>query len=711
MSARARPRSPQRNAAVIALLTLFAIAVAVASLATYADRVLFDSSRFADRAQTALREPAVQRGAGALITRTALRAQPDLIAVEPLLRSVAEGVAGSPAFGVLVRGAVFQVHASVFSRENDTFALTVANARVLVVDALKAQGIDVGPDVRGIRTRLVTVSDGPAGRAATDVLQAADRVKLLRWIALAVAAAALLGALVLSADRRLLVRRAALALAATGAVLLAAIVVARAAVVGQVADPAARDAVREVWDVYLGDLRTWSVLLLAAGLIVAAAADAVLRPIGVGERVRRIAGGIASVPSRPAVRAVRALAFVAAGVLVLTAPATALQLVELAGGALLVALGVEELLWMTAPAPAPAPASGADRPPRVPLRQVVIPGGVAILALAGLASLAVATDHTGDRPPVLTTGCDGARELCGRRLDRVVFPATHNSMSSPQDDFLLANQEAGIDQQLRDGIRGLLIDTHLGVATPRGVYTVLQHGDKSRAKIEGAIGPAATRRAEALRRQIGYTGGGTPEVYLCHGFCELGAIRADTALAGIRDFLIAHPSEVLVLSIEDDVTPQQTADVFRRSGLLELVWKGPVRPLPTLQQMVDRDQRVLVMGEDHTAGVPWYHAQFDLVQDTPYDLRTVSELLSGADCVRNRGQAGNPMLLLNLWVAAEPPRLSDARRVNGERELVRHARACSAALGAPPTLVAVDFYREGDVVGAARALNGLPPQR
>ena len=50
---------------------------------------------------------------------------------------------------------------------------------------------------------------------------------------------------------------------------------------------------------------------------------------------------------------------------------------------------------------------------------------------------------------------------------------------------------------------------HLGARTPRGVYTVLKEGGKSRAKIEEAIGPAATQTALRLRRQIGYTAAAT----------------------------------------------------------------------------------------------------------------------------------------------------------------------------------------------------------
>ena len=57
-----------------------------------------------------------------------------------------------------------------------------------------------------------------------------------------------------------------------------------------------------------------------------------------------------------------------------------------------------------------------------------------------------------------------------------------------------------------------------------------------------------------------------------------------------------------------------------------------MRPVPTLGEMVDRDERVLVFGEEETAGVPWYHDQFTYVRDTPYDLPSAEAVLSPRGC-------------------------------------------------------------------------------
>ena len=64
--------------------------------------------------------------------------------------------------------------------------------------------------------------------------------------------------------------------------------------------------------------------------------------------------------------------------------------------------------------------------------------------------------------------CNGRAELCDRPLDRVALAATHNSMSVPLPGWYSAMQERPIADQLADGIRGLLIDTHYADKLARG---------------------------------------------------------------------------------------------------------------------------------------------------------------------------------------------------------------------------------------------------
>ena len=129
--------------------------------------------------------------------------------------------------------------------------------------------------------------------------------------------------------------------------------------------------------------------------------------------------------------------------------------------------------------------------------------------------------------------CNGSAALCARTLDAVAFVGTHNSMSADgEPGWLFPAQNAGIAQQLDDGVRALLIDTHYGFQTARGVATDLDRDSKSREKVTSELGEEFIDTALRLRTRIGYTGGGTREIFLCHAFCEVGATKALDALRG-----------------------------------------------------------------------------------------------------------------------------------------------------------------------------------
>lgn len=683
-----------------ALLALFALSLAVAQASFYAERNLFDADRFADHVESALGQPDVRREAGAALSREIIRAEPDLIALEPIVRSASEAVVGSGGFRAVVRAAAYKLHNAVFGgAEDNSVALTVSDAGVLVIQALQARDPEAAAKIpEGVEAKLTAVSEGDFGEAVTDLVQIAENVEAIGWIALVLAVASFTALVFPKAGRRDAARALGYTLAAVGVLMAVGLEVGKSIVSAGAPTDQAEGAVREIWDEFLGGLLVFNVALAASGLVVVSVADARGRALTPLERARALAAAVAATPARPWLRALRAAGLAAAGLFLVLSPDAALRLVAFAAGLLLIAVAADEVMAMAGPPP-----ERGKAPRREGRRRLV---AVAVLGALALAlPLAAIAAKDGPVSELVTDECNGSVSLCDRRVDAVAIPATHNSMSSPDGGFLFPDQQSGIAAQLEGGIRGLLIDTHMGVRTRQGVYTVLERGGKSREKIETAVGPAATKTAERLRERIGFRGGADARVYLCHGFCELGATAATDELRDIRDFLTANPGEVLVISIEDQVTPEATEQVFRDSGLLDLVWTGPISPMPTLGEMVERNRRVLVFGEEDVDGVPWFHQQFDFVKETPFDVPTAAELLSPAACRLNRGKLENPVVLLNHWVAQTPPRASTARRVNGAKQLVARANTCEKIIRGLPGLIAVDLWKEGDVVGAARALN------
>jgi len=226
------------------------------------------------------------------------------------------------------------------------------------------------------------------------------------------------------------------------------------------------------------------------------------------------------------------------------------------------------------------------------------------------------------------------------------------------------------------------------------------------AKYQEILGKEAVDAAMRIRDRMVGKETGPRDVYLGHGFCELGATRFVDSLEKIKEFLIMNPGEVIVIVIQDEgVTPQDVAACFERSGLDRLVYRGAVTaPWPTLREMVESDQRVVVMAENHSEGVPWYHPAFEVCQETPYGFKKPEDFSNKP----NRGGTSGPLLLMNHWIETTPtPLPSNAAIVNAYDFLLKRARSCRKDRGMIPNLVAVDFYKTGDLVRVVDALNGV----
>jgi hypothetical protein len=682
------------------LAILAALATAAGLVLLYAQRSVFDENGFAARADAALQAPAVRDAAARRLAGAAVRAKPDLVAVQPLLESAAGAVAGTPAFRSLAVAAARDVHRAALDRDASSVALVLADAGILVAEAAG----HISPDVarrlpEDFEAKLASVRGGFDG-AALHAAERADAVRRLWPLALLAAALLATAAVALSRPRRTGVIRVGAALAVVAALLALATVVAPRLAATR-APPADRDAVRAIAAVWLAPLRDWSLAVTLAGAVVALAAASLIRPVAPAPLLRRAWRGVATTPAKPALRALRGAAAVALGAVIIRWPSTAAAVAAVAAGLVLVLTGAAELIALAA---GPARARAAPRAPRRTVLRIAGVGVVLVLAAAGTAAIA-----SGDGPDAVPpTACNGSRALCSRPLNEVAFAGTHNSMAAAgEPGWLFPAQDAGIPAQLRDGIRALLIDTHYGVQTQRGVASELSPGSKSRAKIADEVGDTFVKTAERLRSRLGYRGGGKSEVFLCHAFCEVGATPAVAALTEVHRFLVAHPGEVLILSIEDDTSARSTADAIRASGLEREVYRGKAGPpWPTLGEMVERGQRVLVLAENDPGDIPWMHRQDAVAQETPYRFETVPELRAPDSCRANRGGTRGSLLLVNHWIDTSPaPRPTLAERVNATDFLGRRLARCERERRMLPNVVAVDFYREGDVIGDVAKLN------
>ena len=400
-------------------------------------------------------------------------------------------------------------------------------------------------------------------------------------------------------------------------------------------------------------------------------------------------------------RFARSAALIVLGAALILSPALVGRVVVIAGGVLLALVGASQL----APQGQAAPRPGSATP--LPLAGAI----AAVLALTAVAVAIVlpAPQAAGPVASVLSAvQCNGSRALCGRRLNEVVFPSTHNSFAAADEpDWFFANQRHGIERQLRDGIRGFLIDIHYGVRDPvRGrVRTDLAGEDSSRNKVARQLSPRALRTADRLAGRVGRElPSGKREAYLCHTLCELGAEPLDAQLKLFRTFLNTNRRDVVILFVEPYVPVEELERALRRTDLLEeAAALARDEPLPTLAQLGRAGTRLIILTEKDGGDRPWYLPGFSFAQDTPLGIRNAA----GLRCERFRGSADSPLLMLNHWIDRFPPPPSGNQRI-GNAVLERQVDRCERERGQVANLVAVDFYERTGVLALAKRLNARP---
>jgi hypothetical protein len=336
------------------------------------------------------------------------------------------------------------------------------------------------------------------------------------------------------------------------------------------------------------------------------------------------------------------------------------------------------------------------------------PAAVGALAVVVVATgVALGTRGAPSHGPENVTRCNGHEQLCRRPVNEVAFAATHNSMAAAEEPgWFRAEHTGGIAAQLRFGIRGFLIDTWYGAPSERGVATDFERSGMDRQALVREYGAEAVAAVERLHGRLGFRPlRAEPAVYLCHIACEVGATPLEDALREFRAFLARNPGEVLVLVIQDQVSPEDTRRAFLRTGLREYVLTPDGGgEWPTLGEMIDRGERVVVMSEDLTdPAIPWLLPAFEVMEETPYSFPSPGAL----SCRPNRGGVGRPFFQLNHWIERPIPTPKDAALLNARDFLLERASRCARERGQIPNIVAVNFYESGDLRAVVDALNGI----
>lgn len=707
MAERSNSRVRARISDVLLWVGAFVIALAVVAL--YVNANIFNSARFADHAVTVLEQEKIRDLIAADITDLVVNeVAEDAIAVKPLINTVSSSVIESTAFQRLFRSSVLRAHSSVVNGNADEAVLTIANVGILVSGGLRELLPEVGKQIPDdFEESLVEIAQLKSTDSLAKIAQLSHD---LAWI-LSVLAVLLVGAaFVISRNRLRTIARLGLSMVVGGALIIATSVVARYVTIDAVSGSIDRGTGGIIWDAFMGGLQGAALLMIGLGLVVAVVADGALSGVTVQDRARNLIGA-ARPPESTWRRVAWSFAAVFVGLWMLFDPLNFAAFAIGVAGLFVIAIGIQELALLATPATELASGETAEQRRSARRRSIRVAAGLTFGALAiiavvgalnagrGLQAIGVLSD---DR------ACNGDRALCERALNEVAVAATHNSMSvATNSNWLFPGQEESIGTQLSDGIHGLLIDVYSGFPGRR-VYTNTDlSSPKARADMEAEFGVQFVAAADRIRKTISRPQGVKPELFLCHGFCELGATPLSDAMGDVRIYLEQNPREVVTITFEDYVPWQELAAALEKAGLSEYAYRGPWGPTwPTLGDMIESGGRLVLMTENARPSIPWMHNAFESMQETPYKFDNVAQLRAKSSCDEKRGSPSNTLFQINNWVDTAPaPRPGNAKRVNSHAFLYKRVKRCQQQRKLLANTIAVDFYKEGGLFEVVDQLN------
>ncbi len=256
---------------------------------------------------------------------------------------------------------------------------------------------------------------------------------------------------------------------------------------------------------------------------------------------------------------------------------------------------------------------------------------------------------------------DQSSLLLPKQYDKVCFLMTHNAMNNTEKGFTLPNQTHSVTNQLKNGVRGLMLDTY-----------------------DGTDGIALTY----------------------HTFALLGSQKLVDVLSEVKDFMLSNPTEIITIIFQNDGGNIQLQKAIDSIGLDDMTYiHNNGESWPTLQTMVDNNQRLVLFVENNkTPRANYLMHAWSTTFDTKYTYKNVSEFDSDV----NRGGSGSKELfLVNHWLqnGIGLPDKTLAPQANKRSVVSKRVQDCAADNDHFINFLGVDFYEIGDAKAVVDSIN------
>lgn len=257
--------------------------------------------------------------------------------------------------------------------------------------------------------------------------------------------------------------------------------------------------------------------------------------------------------------------------------------------------------------------------------------------------------------------------IINKKYNEVCFPSTHNSFNyliGPKQ-FIYPNQRYDIPQQLKDGIRGFMIDIHS--------YNGLNI---------------------AKRKQ--------KEVDVFHQFALLGYEPLGAILNYFFDFLEQHPSEIISIifdcTVEDS---EKVISIFEKHPIYKYLFhKNTDAEWPSIAKMQTQNQRLVVFTHCNSQS-DWYLNQDQFCFENDYNNHSAADY----QCNIIRGDTSKSVFIMNHFLYHFLNRKRVNANTNEYASLMSHANYCQKKTGHIPNFLTVDWYDKGALFRVVNELN------